>query len=55
MPTIVAFGETPACLVVPVLHLSIHISSLSELLDQFLTESLRVNESACSESPRPPT
>ena len=31
------------------------ISNLSGLLDQFLTEYLRVNESACTESPQPPT
>ena len=31
------------------------VSSLSELLDKFLTEYLRVNESACTESPQPPT
>ena len=31
------------------------LSSLSGLLDKFLTEYLRVNESACTESPQPPT
>ena len=31
------------------------VSSLSILLDRFLTEYLRVNESACTESPQPPT
>ena len=31
------------------------VSSLSGLLDKFLTEYLRVNESACTESPQPPT
>lgn len=31
------------------------VSKLSELLDQFLVEYLRVNESACTESPQPPT
>ena len=31
------------------------ISGLSGLLDRFLTEYLRVNESACTESPQPPT
>ena len=31
------------------------VSSLSKSLDQFLTEYLRVNESACTESPQPPT
>ena len=31
------------------------VSSLSRLLDRFLTECLRVNESACTESPQPPT
>ena len=30
------------------------VSGLSELLDIFLTEYLRVNESACTESPQPP-
>ena len=30
-------------------------SGLSELLDRFLTEYLRVNESACTESPQQPT
>ena len=31
------------------------VSSLSELLDKFLAEYLRVNEAACTESPQPPT
>ena len=31
------------------------VSSLSGLLDRFLTEYLRVNESACTESPQRPT
>ena len=31
------------------------ILSLSELLDEFLTEYLRVNEAACTGSPQPPT
>ena len=31
------------------------VSSLSVLLDKFLTEYLRVNESACTESPQRPT
>ena len=31
------------------------VSSLSELLDKFLAEYLRVNEAACTESPPPPT
>ena len=31
------------------------LSSLSGLLDKFLTEYLRVNESACTGSPQPPT
>ena len=31
------------------------VSSLSGLLDKFLTEYLRVNESACTESPQPST
>ena len=31
------------------------VSSLSEFLDEFLTEYLRVNEAACTGSPQPPT
>ena len=31
------------------------VSKLSELLDKFLTNYLRVNEAACTESPQPPT
>ena len=31
------------------------LSSLSGILDKFLTEYLRVNESACTGSPQPPT
>ena len=31
------------------------VSRLSELLDEFLTEYLRVNEAACTGSPQPPT
>ena len=31
------------------------VSGLSELLDEFLTEYLRVNEAACTGSPQPPT
>ena len=31
------------------------VSSLSEILDKFLTEYLRVNEAACTGSPQPPT
>ena len=31
------------------------LSSLSGVLDKFITEYLRVNESACTESPQPPT
>ena len=30
------------------------VSKLSALMDQFITEYLRVNESTCSESPQPP-
>ena len=30
------------------------VSSLSQLLDRFLTEYLRVNEAACTGSPQPP-
>ena len=31
------------------------VSGLSEFLDEFLTEYLRVNEAACTGSPQPPT